>query len=320
LLLLLSIFAAVIVFAIAMFQAWMIAKIDPFGGKHVVVYDSDGKFITRTDSFVGNEGPVRVYRIHHGDTHAAAILGTRGEAGGGFTTRQRLYYSDSTTCNGALLWILDPTTAAAAATQFLRWSDTTSIPPVVSPLLPDGVGYGHPISDYYTLQTIAFAIGPMADGLIRLHRAHGSLSTPQPDPPPVPPDPPLPPGYDPEVFGYPASEWASERYGAARCRQIGNLTDDPLQANAEQQALVPYLMQVDESYDIVDKGGVEFVPNFWTPTKVYPDPPVPVIGTNQVQFTDGLPEGAPLPSGVTTTGADGLIHTPPSGGEDSSPP
>ncbi|HEX7706436.1 MAG TPA: hypothetical protein VF701_08270 [Thermoanaerobaculia bacterium] len=288
-LLLLSIFAAVIIFGISLFQRWMISRIDPLGGKHVVVYDSDGSHITRTDSFVGNEGPVRIYRV---DTNEAAILGVRAETNGGFTTRQRLYFSDSINCTGSVRWILDPTTAAAAATQFLPWSMT-----------PAGVaGYGHPVSDYYTLQAVAFAMGP--NGL--LYRAYGSEST----------SPPLTPGYDPTITNYPASEWASERYDAGRCRQLGPLTTDPGTATAEQIALVPYLMQVDNSYTIRDKDGIPYSPMFWSPTRINPVPPIPVIGSNQILTSPATPEGGtPFPPGVTTTGADGLVYTPPSGGE-----
>lgn len=306
LLILMAIFGTVIYFALELVNRWLIAFIDPMGGKNVVVYDANGTFITRTKSMVGNEAPLLVYRINGAE---AALLGLRAETNGGFTTRQRLYFSGTTTCDpndpDAYLWILDPTTAAGAATNYLPWDTTAD--PILSALPSPIYPYGHPISDFYSLQTIAFAMGP--DGL--LYRAYGSESS----------NPPLPVGYDPTIFGYPASEWDSQRYDATRCRQIGPDTTLPASANNEQTTLAAYLMQVDTAYTVNDKNGIPFAPNFWSPSRISSTPPPVVVDSEGPAFAPTpLDETSPAINSphATFTDADGNVHTAP-GPEDTPP-
>lgn len=298
-----AMFGSVIYFGLELVHRWLITFVDPIGGKNVIVYDSAGTFMTRTRSFVGNEAPLLVYRI---GGQEAAILGLRAETNGGYTTRQRLYFSGTATCDpsdpDAYLWILDPTTAAGAATHYLAWDTTAD--PVLSALPSPIFPYGHPISDFYSLQTIAFAMGP--DGL--LYRAFGSESS----------NPPLPVGFDPTIFGYPASEWDSERYDGVRCRQIGPVTSLPAAANTEQIALSAYLMQVDTAYTVNDKNGIPFAPNFWAPTRINNTPPPAVVDSENPQFTPAQPESLGGPVLVPFVDADGVAHTAP--GPENTPP
>ncbi len=319
LLIILAVFGTVFYFVLEMAHNWLIAQIDPLGGKHVVVYDSSGSLITRTNSFVGHEAPVRVYRV---STLEAAILGTRGEADGGFTTHQRLYFTNSYDCgttmvdpNYAMLeWIIDPSMAAAAKVQFLQWDTSTPFPPSYAAALPPlttlgaGVAYGHPVSDFYTLQTVAFAIGPDL-GMGTLRRAYGTLST----------DPPSVVDFDGAQYGYPTSEWDSERYDLDRCRRIGSFTTVQAAASEEQRALGEHLMMVDGNYSVVDKDGIPYAPMFWTPAAINPTPPVPnALGTplnvNAPATESGPPGGAP----ATFTDAQGVVHKLP--GDESTPP
>lgn len=301
LLIILTILGTVVYFALDIYQRWLIASIDPMGGNHVLVYDANGNQVVRARSFVGNEGPMKIFRVNN---DAAAILGTRLD---GFTSRQRIYFTDfdnpgsPCTCDEFSKWVLDPTLSAGAAVEWLRWSVQPSGNP--TPVGPTALTdmHGHPISDFYTTQAIAFAVGPAAGatnlGSVKLFRSYGSLST----------SPPLTTGFDPTVFGYPACEWASERYGANRCRTIGTKTTNPALANNEQAVLAAYLMAVDDpfGYDLgfTPSGGAftVYAPDFWSPAAINPVAPVPVVGTNQLtQHTATNENDAKILTNTTT--------------------
>lgn len=281
LLIILTILGSVVYFALDIYQRWLISQIDPMGGGHVLVYDANGNMVVRARSFVGNEGPMKIFRVSN---DAAAILGVRLD---GFTSRQRIYFTDfdagtACTCDEFSKWMLDPTLSTGAAVEWLRWSvQPSGTPTPVGPVALTDM-HGHPISDFYTTQAVAFAVGPATGatnlGSVKLFRSYGSLST----------SPPLTTGFDPTVFGYPACEWSSERYGANRCRTIGPKTTNPALANNEQAVLAAYLMAVDDpfGYDLgfTPSGGAftVYAPDFWSPAAINPVAPVPVVGTNQL--------------------------------------
>lgn len=312
LLVLMAIFGTVFYFALELAYGWLIQQIDPLGGKQVTVYDQTGSFITRTNSFVGNEAPVRVFRT---DTHEAAILGVRAETDGGFTTHQRLYYTGSYDCGQSLApgavamleWIIDPTTAAGARVQFVRWDDSYDFPssytaalpalePLVGPAAALDLGYGHPISDFYSLQTIAFAMGP--DAMLR--RAHGTLSG----------TPVI--AFDGSTYGWPTSEWDSTRYDTDRCRRIGDYTTVLASASEEQLALGEHLVQVDNWYQVTDANNIPYTPEFWVPAAYSTVDPTPVVGSNFLDVVSTTDESDVAGAGFNTfTDGDGLVHTLP---------
>lgn len=133
LLLLLSIFSVVIIFALALIQQHFVQSVsDPFG-RTVFIYDStppkgSSLLIGRAVGFNQYEAPEIVYRVPDAAEPVAALLGVRPA---NFTTRPAVYY-DNAGCTGGT-WLLDPTNSAAGASG--------------------------EVSDFYSVQGTAFAIG-----------------------------------------------------------------------------------------------------------------------------------------------------------------
>ncbi|MEA2162809.1 MAG: hypothetical protein QOK37_936 [Thermoanaerobaculia bacterium] len=211
-LLLLAIFGTVIVFALVLIQQHFVQSIsDPFG-RTIFVYDSTqpaGKslLIGRAVSFNQYEAPQVLYRITDAGTppkHYAALLGVRPA---NFTTRPAVYYDDPGCTGGP--WILDPNNALSGASG--------------------------EVSDFYSLQGVAFAIGK--DGSSNVLYRTSTLVT------------------HPAVLS-PQSRWVSEAY-SANCQPV--TADAALQA-----ALIP----ATELWDMSTK----FIPPYWTPVQVYGTP------------------------------------------------
>jgi hypothetical protein len=133
LLLLVSIFSVVVVFALVLVQQHFVRSVsDPFG-RTIFIYDStppkgSSKLVGRAVGFNPLEAPQIVYRIPDPAEPLAALLGVRPAH---FTTRTTVFY-DNAGCTGGS-WMLDPTNAAAGASG--------------------------EVSDLYALQGTAFAIG-----------------------------------------------------------------------------------------------------------------------------------------------------------------
>ncbi|MEO8383336.1 MAG: hypothetical protein ABI779_27015 [Acidobacteriota bacterium] len=156
LLVLLSIFGVVIVFALALAQRYFVQSVaDPFG-RTVFIYDStqpmgSSVLVGRAVGFNPFESPLIVYRIPAPSAPVAALLAVRPA---NFTTRQSVYYAGAA-CTGAT-YLLDPTNPTAGT-----------------------VGE---VSELYAAQGTAFAIG--TDGasrnvLFRSTPGASPASTPQ---------------------------------------------------------------------------------------------------------------------------------------------
>lgn len=156
LLVLLSIFGVVVVFALALAQRYFVQSVaDPFG-RTIFVYDStqpmgSSVLVGRAVGFNPFESPLIVYRMPAPSAPLAALLAVRPA---NFTTRQSVYYA-AAGCSGAT-YVLDPTNPTAGT-----------------------VGE---VSELYALQGTAFAIG--TDGvsnnvLFRSAPGAAPASTPQ---------------------------------------------------------------------------------------------------------------------------------------------
>jgi hypothetical protein len=133
LLLLISIFSVVVIFALVLIQQHFVRSVsDPFS-RTIFIYDSTppkggSLLIGRTVSFNQYEAPQIIYRVPDPAEPVAALLGVRTT---NFTSRPSVFY-DNPGCTGGT-WMLDPTNAAAGASG--------------------------EVSDLYSLQGTAFAIG-----------------------------------------------------------------------------------------------------------------------------------------------------------------
>lgn len=204
LLLLLTIFGSVLVFALILIQQHFVQTVsDPFG-RTVFIYDTppsgSSVLIGRAVGFNQYEAPQIIYRIPDPALPVAALLGVRPA---NFTTRPSVYY-DNADCTGNP-WMLDPNAAASG-------------------------GSGE-VSDYYSTQGTAFAIGIFGGSQNWLYR-----STPGPHP----------------IGVVPQSRWVSERY-SVNCQLV---TADA----ALQNVLIPATRVSDMS--------TIFIPPYWTPVKV----------------------------------------------------
>lgn len=108
LLVLLSIFGVVVIFALALAQRYFVqSAADPFG-RTVFVYDStqpmgSSVLVGRAVGFNAFESPLIVYRMPAPSAPLAALLAVRAA---NFTTRQSVYYADPA-CSGST-YLLDP--------------------------------------------------------------------------------------------------------------------------------------------------------------------------------------------------------------------
>jgi hypothetical protein len=204
LLLLISIFSVVIIFALVLMQRHFVQTVsDPFG-RTIFIYDSkppkgSSVLIGRTVSFNQYEAPEVIYRIPDPAEPVAALLGVRAS---NFTTRPSVFY-DNAGCTGGT-WMLDPQNPASGASG--------------------------EISDLYSIQGTAFAIGTVGGSQNVLYRST--------------------PGAAPGVT--PQSRWVSERY-TANCQPVA--ADAALQA-----ALIPAVAVSDMS--------TIYIPPYWTPDRV----------------------------------------------------
>jgi len=133
LLLLISIFSVVIIFALVLMQRHFVQSVsDPFN-RTIFIYDSklpkgSSVLVGRTVSFNQYEAPQIIYRIPDPAEPVAALLGVRTDH---FTTRPSVFYANAG-CTGAA-WMLDPLNPASGASG--------------------------EISDLYSVQGTALAIG-----------------------------------------------------------------------------------------------------------------------------------------------------------------
>ena len=145
LLLLISIFGVVIIFALVLIQQHFVRSVaDPFT-RTIFIYDSkppkgSSVLVGRTVSFNQYEAAQIVYRIPDPTEPLAALLGVRPA---NFTTRPSVYY-DAAGCTGGT-WMLDPTNAAS--------------------------GVSGEVSDLYATQGTAFAIGTSGGSQNVLYRS-----------------------------------------------------------------------------------------------------------------------------------------------------
>ena len=156
LLLLVSIFGVVVIYALTLIQQHFVQSVaDPFG-RIVFVYDStppvgSSLLVGRAVGFNEYESPLVVYRNPDPALPLAVLLGVRPA---NFTTRQSVFY-DNPGCTGAT-WILDPANPTAGT-----------------------VGE---VSDLHALQGVAFAIGTSGASANVLYRSIGGgppAATPQ---------------------------------------------------------------------------------------------------------------------------------------------
>lgn len=132
-LLLLSIFGVVLIFAFTLIQQHFVQSVsDPFG-RTIFIYDStppkgSSLLVGRAVSFNQYEAPQIIFRVPDPAEPVAALLGVRPA---NFTTRPSVFY-DSAGCTGGT-WMLDPGNPASGASG--------------------------EVSDFYSVQGTAFAIG-----------------------------------------------------------------------------------------------------------------------------------------------------------------
>lgn len=133
LLILLTIFGVVAIFAMVLIQQHFVNEAGDYFGHNIFIYDSkmpagSSVLVGRAVSFNALEAPQIIYRVPTPTPPLAALLGVRAA---NFTTRPSVFY-DNANCTGAS-WMLDPANPVSGT-----------------------VGE---VSDLYSLQGTAFAIG-----------------------------------------------------------------------------------------------------------------------------------------------------------------